>query len=119
MIKGSGAWKIVCPAGRWDDGHLGSLAERGTHMGNPYWNSRILTRYAWVLIVGCKFRFGGVAGRVHGVGIVDAYNLATFECNLAIKAQRLDDASIAGCKKLRDLHETSDCSAIDVIAEDL
>jgi hypothetical protein len=74
-----------------------------------------LTRDTWVLVVGCEFGFRGVSSWVYGVGVVDTDDLTTLESDCAIKAQRLNDTSIWGYKKLGSLHEASDGNAIDVV----
>lgn len=114
MIKGVPSTRLST---RLDDGHLGSEADRGTHIGYPlkaegaYWlvldaKDIIvyckLTNDAWVFVISCVGRVQIVASRVDCIRVVDSDNLATLESNLAISTKSIDDTIVGSSLELRD-----------------
>jgi hypothetical protein len=132
IFNGSGALKLVTPAGRFEDGHFSSLSERGTHMGKPLKAIELismiqsstkprgrLTCHAGIHVIRCEERMLGIACGEDGIRVVNAYDLATLEGDLAVGVQLRDLAAVKFQRELRDLHDASDCLAVDIVAVNL
>lgn len=114
-----------------DDGHFGSVEERGTHIGKPLNAVAVLASLAkfcgdtWhtchtrVDIVCSKFWLRCVASGEDSIRIVDANDLTSLQGNLAITVQRLDHAAVGFKRELGDLNLAGNGDTINIIAGNL
>ena len=80
---------------------------------------RQLTCNARIHVIRCEERVLGIACREDSIRVVNAYDLATLEGDLAVGVQLRDLAAVKFQRELRDLHDASDCLAVDIVAVDL